>query len=246
MKFVVRIERISLLMILDTGLEHAGAVLYQYTYRANGEVVNVWVCDKPNVVLITACIIHIEVLSSNYFHVSDAFQQGVLRMKNIAPNSYDNLHKSVNNNNQRQQKKTMKRTNWNETRIILTCYKDYSINQEKCDRWHLLPVSYRHTWHLWRSMSRHKLHVIEWLLTRIEAVANNCHFVPPTKWSPPWKWSPPPKWPPITTEMTPNHHRNDTYSQLKWSRHKFVEPCLKCTWDFAIFSILRLFMQTRF
>ena len=44
------------------------------------------------------------------------------------------------------------------------------------------------------------------------------------------------------TEMTPNHHRNDphhrndTYSQSKWSRHKFSEPWLKWTWDFAIYS----------
>ena len=38
------------------------------------------------------------------------------------------------------------------------------------------------------------------------------------------------------TEMTPNHHRNDTYSQSKWSRHKFLEPWLKWTWDFAIYS----------
>ena len=38
------------------------------------------------------------------------------------------------------------------------------------------------------------------------------------------------------TEMTPNRHRNDTYSQSKWSRHKFSEPWLKWTWDFAIYS----------
>ena len=44
------------------------------------------------------------------------------------------------------------------------------------------------------------------------------------------------------TEMIPNHHRNDpnhrndTYSQSKWSRHKFSEPWLKWTWDFAIHS----------
>ena len=44
------------------------------------------------------------------------------------------------------------------------------------------------------------------------------------------------------TEMTPNHHRNDphhrndTYSQSKWSRHKFSEPWLKWTWDFAMYS----------
>ena len=41
-------------------------------------------------------------------------------------------------------------------------------------------------------------------------------------------------------------HRNDTYLQSKWSRHKFSEPWLKWTRDFAIYSILRLFMQTRF
>ena len=44
------------------------------------------------------------------------------------------------------------------------------------------------------------------------------------------------------TEMTPNHHRNDphhrndTFSQSKWSRHKFSEPWLQWTWDFAIYS----------
>ena len=52
------------------------------------------------------------------------------------------------------------------------------------------------------------------------------------------------------SEMTCNHHRNDplhrndTYSLSNCSRHKFSEPRLKWTWDFAI--ILRLFMDTRF
>ena len=32
------------------------------------------------------------------------------------------------------------------------------------------------------------------------------------------------------------HHRNNTFSQSKWSRHKFSEPWLKWTWDFAIYS----------
>ena len=38
------------------------------------------------------------------------------------------------------------------------------------------------------------------------------------------------------TELTLDHHRNDTYLQSKWSRHKFLEPWLKWTWDFAIYS----------